>query len=151
MKLAEALMERADLQKRLSQLKSRLSMNAKVQEGEKPAEDPETLLSELDTVIAQLETLITRINRTNAAPLAENGDAILALLARRDCLRLQTDALRDFLSDASATVMRGTKSEVVIRSTVSVAELQKKIDALAKELRELDVRIQSLNWSTELL
>ena len=150
MKLAEALMERADLQKRLSQLKNRLSLNAKVQEGETPAEDPAVLLSELDTVTTGLERLITRINKTNADSVCD-GETLSALLARRDCLRMKTEALRDFLSDASSTVMRGTKSEVVVRSTVSVAELQKKVDALSKELRELDMRIQGLNWTTELL
>ena len=151
MKLAEALLERADLQKRLSQLKNRLSMNAKVQEGEAPAEDPAALLRELDAVIAALETHICQINRTNAGTVCEGGDTLSDLLARRDCLRMKTEAMRDFLNDAGATVMRGTRTEVVIRSTVSVSELQKQTDALSKELRELDMRIQSLNWTTELL
>ena len=48
MKLAEALILRADLQKRLEQLRQRLILNAQVQEGEQPAEDPESLLRELD-------------------------------------------------------------------------------------------------------
>lgn len=40
MKLAEALNLRADVSKRLSQLSERLTANAKVQEGDSPAEDP---------------------------------------------------------------------------------------------------------------
>ena len=40
MKLAEALIERADLQRRLEQLKQRLNQNAQYQEGEEPAEEP---------------------------------------------------------------------------------------------------------------
>jgi hypothetical protein len=40
MKLAEALLRRADCQKCLEQLKARLLRNAKVQEGDDPAEDP---------------------------------------------------------------------------------------------------------------
>ena len=151
MKLAEALMERADLQKRLSQIKNRLSMNAKVQEGETPAEDPAALLKELDGIIDQLERLITRINKTNADTVVEDGETLTALLARRDCQRMKVEALRDFLNDASSTVMRGTRSEVVVRSTVSVAQLQKQVDQQSKELRELEVRIQSLNWTTDLL
>jgi len=47
MKLAEALMLRADIQKRIDQLKQRLLRNVKVQEGDRPAENPEALLSEL--------------------------------------------------------------------------------------------------------
>jgi hypothetical protein len=45
MKLATALSERADLQRRLSELHTRLNNNAKVQEGESPAEAPKTLLA----------------------------------------------------------------------------------------------------------
>ena len=43
MKLAEALILRADCQKRIAQLKSRLLVNAKVQEGDAPAETPREL------------------------------------------------------------------------------------------------------------
>ena len=38
MRLASALTERADLQARLSEIKIRLDCNAKVQEGDEPAE-----------------------------------------------------------------------------------------------------------------
>ena len=48
MKLAEALQERADLNRRIQQLQQRLENNAMVQEGERPAEDPAELLAELD-------------------------------------------------------------------------------------------------------
>ena len=44
MKLAEALQERADLNRRIEQLRYRLGNNALMQEGEKPAEDPAALL-----------------------------------------------------------------------------------------------------------
>jgi hypothetical protein len=40
MKIAEALALRADLQKRLEQLKQRLVKNARIQEGDVPEEDP---------------------------------------------------------------------------------------------------------------
>ena len=55
MKLAEALQERADLNRRVADLRSRLSANATVQEGEQPAEDPGELLAELDRCVAALE------------------------------------------------------------------------------------------------
>ena len=44
MKLAEALQERADLNRRIEQLRARIQTNALVQEGEKPAEDPQKLI-----------------------------------------------------------------------------------------------------------
>ena len=83
MKLAEALILRADLQKRLEQLRQRLILNAQVQDGEQPAEDPESLLRELDEVTGELESLIRQINLTNAQPLSD-GETLTALLARRD-------------------------------------------------------------------
>ena len=65
MKLATALSERADLQRRIQELGGRLNRNAKVQEGEKPSEDPNELLEELNKDFARLEELIARINHTN--------------------------------------------------------------------------------------
>ena len=41
--------------------------------------------------------------------------------------------------------------EIKIYSTVPVAALQKQVDGLSKQLRELDVQIQSANWTTELI
>ena len=58
MKLAEALNIRADLQRKVYQLKSRLIANSQVQEGDTPAEDPEDLVKELDTSIKKLEDVI---------------------------------------------------------------------------------------------
>ena len=149
MKLAEALLERADLQKRLSLLESRLCHNARVQEGESPAEDPGALLSELTQVTARLEELIRSINLTNAA-VTDNGESLTALLARRDMLSKKVGIMQNFLSEASATVSRATRSEIAIRSTVPVAELRRHTDGLSAELRSLDTRIQALNWTTEL-
>ncbi len=149
MKLAEALSERSDIRSRISQLQSRLEMNARVQEGEKPAEDPETLLAELNGLCTRLEELITRINLTNAQTLSD-GETLTALLARRDVLNLQIDAMRGFLREASALTSRGMRSEIKILSTVNVKQYRAETDALSKALRELDVRIQGLNWTTEL-
>ena len=65
MKLAEALQERADLDRRVQQLQQRLENNAMVQEGESPAEDPAELLAELDGCIGALEQIVARINLTD--------------------------------------------------------------------------------------
>lgn len=59
MKLAEALMERSDLKTRIEQLAARLNENAKVQEGDEPAENPAELLDELNRLYARLERLMT--------------------------------------------------------------------------------------------
>ena len=87
MKLANALSQRSDVQNRLDELRARLNNNARVQEGEEPAEDPKVLLAELDTLTAQLEDLVARINLTNATTVAADGVTLTAKLARRDALK----------------------------------------------------------------
>ena len=149
MKLAEALQLRADLQKRMEQLASRLYDNATVQEGEAPAEDPAALLAEYEDCAGQLEDLMARINRTNCETQTEKG-TLTDLLARRDCLKKRVEVYRNFLTSASSLTRRATRSEIKICSTVSVPEYRKQADALSRELRELDAAIQSANWTTEL-
>ena len=150
MKLATALSERADLQRRISELSVRLNNNAKVQEGEEPSEDPKDLLKELDDCFVRLEELIARINRTNNET-RNGGVSITDLIARRDCLKERIRIMRDFLNTSSEKVSRYSKAEIKVRSTISVAELQKQVDAYSRQLRETDERIQELNWTTELI
>ena len=151
MKLANALSQRSELQTRIRQMEVRLNNNAKVQEGEQPAEDPMELFRELEEDYARLEDLVARINRTNNSTRTENGAALSDLLARRDCLKGRLGGLRNFLNNASAMVHRHSASEIRIKSTVNVRQLQKQVDSLAKELRELEETIQEKNWTTELL
>lgn len=150
MKLAAALIERADLQTRLTQLQTRLLNNAKVQEGVKPNEDPKDLLKELDEVSKQLEDYIYRINMTNAATLVDESP-LTSLLAKKDVLTKKISILRAFLNESSALVDRYSLKEIKIDSTVDVAKLQKDLDSLSKELRLLDQKIQEINWTTDLI
>ena len=105
---------------------------------------------EMEAVCARLEALISGINLTNSRTLSD-GTSLTALLARRDMLKQRLSLMRSFLDNASATVDRYSRSEIVIKSTVPVAKLQKQIDDLSKELRELDEKIQELNWTTDLI
>jgi len=67
MKLAEALLERADLQKRIEQLQARIVANASFQEGEDPTESASEQLVDCLRSIDELEKLVTQINLTNSA------------------------------------------------------------------------------------
>ena len=150
MKIAEALALRADLQKRVEQLKQRLVKNARIQEGDTPEEDPVDLQAELEKSAGDLVLLIQRINRTNAA--SPFGQGTLAdSLAERDVLKMRYNAYRELANAASTSQSRATRSEVKFISTVSVAATQRKADDLAREYRELDTRIQEADWLTTLL
>lgn len=150
MKLAEALQERADIMRRLSELRGRLSRNATVQEGEKPAEDPSELLAELDSCVARLQELMARINRTNCLARI-GGKTLTELIAKRDALNESISLYKGFLSSASNLAGRATRNEIKILPTVNVRELQKKVDAMSRELRLTDNALQQANWTTELM
>lgn len=68
MKLAEALLLRADIQKKLSSLQVRAQKYAVVQEGERPAEDPKELLRQIEAVAGELQQLVFAINRRGIPP-----------------------------------------------------------------------------------
>lgn len=150
MKLASALSERTDIQNRISELSARLNNNAKVQDGDKPAEDPIMLMGELDRLFKRLEELMARINLTNSRTVSD-GRTITEILAQRDCLKKKIEITRNFLNTASSKVNRMTRTEIKIVSTVPVAEIQTELEGLSKQLRIVDEKIQELNWTTELI
>ena len=151
MKLAAALILRADYQKRIEQLKVRLSRNSKVQEGEKPGEEPSELITELEGISTDLVQIIQRINRTNSNTNLDKNLTIADAIAVRDNLRLNHSIYRDLAEAATVTQDRYSKSEVKFMSTINIAEIQKRADSLAREHRELDAKIQEANWLTELI
>lgn len=151
MKLAEALILRADLQKRMEQLKIRLLRNTKVQEDDTPAEDPNLLLQELDQLLQELESLIQKINRTNSQTAFDKDLTLSDALAKRDILGMRRNILSEAANSASIKQDRYSKSEIKFYSTIDVSQVQREIDRLSKAYRELDTRIQELNWKTELL
>lgn len=150
MKLAEALQERADLNRRIEQLRYRLSNNVLVQEGEKPLEDPAALLEELESSFTRLEWLIARINLTNCAVKVE-GRSLTELIARRDVLSLRAEAYRRLVEEASQNTHRATRTEIKILSAVNVPALQRQADDTSRELRLLDNTLQATNWTADLM
>ncbi|MDQ0644418.1 DIP1984 family protein [Microbacterium murale] len=152
MKLAEALTARADLQRRIEQLRARITANARYQEGEEPAEDAAALLGEAEASLGQLRDLIRRINATNSRLVLGADGTMTDALAARDVLRLQHSLLADAAAAASGTNtgMRQMRSELRQIAALPVAELRAAADGIAQELRELDNRIQQANWTYDL-
>ena len=150
MKLAEALQERADLNRRIEQLRYRLNNNVLVQEGEKPLEDPAALLEELESSFTRLEWLIARINLTNCAVKVE-GRSLTELIARRDVLSLRAEAYRRLVEEASQNTHRATRTEIKILPAVDVPALQKLADDASRDLRLLDNTLQDTNWTADLM
>ena len=165
-KLAEALAERKSLQDRLGRLQARLTVSAKVQEGDQPAEAPADLLTEVEHTLTAIKRLTIAINRTNSQTFLADptgavsapgstgeGQTIMEAIAERDRLQSHKQVL-DTLSNAVRLDTHGfsvTRNEIKWRPTVDVAALQTQIDQVAQTYRALDTQIQAANWSTELI
>jgi hypothetical protein len=149
MKLAEGLSVRKDLQTRIEQLKARLLNNMKVQEGDQPSERPEDLLKELDGCLKQLQDMMFRINATNMHTV-KDGRTLTEMMAAREVLGKRVQILRDAFDRATQSQDRYGRNEIKYVMTVDIPALRKQIDKYSKQLRELDMEIQALNFATEL-
>jgi hypothetical protein len=155
MKLAEALLLRADRNRTLEQLKQRIQVSARYQEGEDPPEDARELVLMASTVLDELEGLIRNINRTNSSTVMADGRTVTDALAERDVLRLRYSVLKvsaDAASGAQQQVgyMRATRSELKLMSDLDVKNLRQQASEIARRVRELDARVQEVNWTAEL-
>src|SRR5689334_12571881 len=124
MKLSEALILRADSQKRVEQLKQRLLRSAKIQEGDRSPENPHVLLEELERTLSTLMDLIKRINKTNSATEFEAGKTLSDGLAERDVLLMKRNAYSQLAEAASVVQNLYSRSEIKFLSTVEVPEMQ---------------------------
>ena len=151
MRLGEALSRRSDVQKRLAQLADRLRASAVVQEGSKPPEDPDALLTELDALVGEERDLVVAINLTNAATRLPDGETLTEALAARDALEREHALLRAAVDATAQQQARYSRSEIRVIRQVDVAALRRRIDDLARRRRELDTTIQEHNWTTDLI
>ena len=150
-KLAEALILRADAQKRLAQLRGRLLRVSTVQDGETPVEDPQVLLRNIEQTSSTLLDLIQRINQTNSQTAFGQDGTLADALAQRDILSQRAGVYRQLAEQASATNVRYSLSEIKMVPTVEVQDMQRQADQLAIEYRELDASIQAANWAVDIV
>ncbi len=150
LKLAEALQERADLNRKIEELRRRLDHALLVQEGEEPPENPVELLKELEEAIARLEYLMAAINMTNCKTRV-NGMTLTEIIARKDTQLLRVSAYRDLVYSSGGSTERARGTEIKVKALMKASELQKIVDQAAKEARRLDNLLQETNWKTKLI
>lgn len=146
MKLAEGLLLRADLMKKIEHLQNRIIPVLIVSEDKKPQENPVELLAKLRNAIQDLESIIIRINKTNNETLVEGEGSLMEALAKRDSLKMLSEKLRNFRYAAQINNI----GETNLKSTVDIKKLQIEMDQTGRAFRELDSKIQEINWLTEL-
>lgn len=150
MKLAEALLLRGDIQKKIASLRERIVRNGLVQEGSTPLEDPNALLLEASAVMDELEKLVTSINAANLTHQLPDGRSLTAAIAHRDTLVQRHALLQAAIGATQKEPDRYSVREIKWVAAVDVAKLQKQSEDLARQARELNARIQETNWKIEL-
>lgn len=150
MKLAEALILRAEYRTKLENLKQRILNNVKVQEGEKPVEAPQQLLTDFEETNKKLKELIKQINHCNERETLQDGRTLSEALVDREAIIKERQMLATVVSDASERDYRMSHTEIKFVVTMNISDIQKKIDELSKEFRMLDTEIQSKNWLVNL-
>lgn len=146
MKLAEALLLRADLMKKIEHLQNRIRPVLIVSDNKKPQEDPAKLLAQMRTTIQDLETLVIRINKTNNETKIKGEGSLMEALAKRDSLKMLSEKLRNIRYAAQIN----NSGDANLKTTIDIKKLQIEMDQTGRAFRELDSKIQELNWLTEL-
>ncbi|MCE9556860.1 MAG: DIP1984 family protein [Planctomycetes bacterium] len=150
MKLAEALLLRADMQKKLASLRERIGQNAVVQEGEAPHEDPDKLLHQAFGVLSDLQQLVAKVNAANMASKLPDGRALAVAIGERDTLVRQHALISAAIDASKKEPDRYSVREIKWVATLDVAKLQRQLEDLAKQIRELNALIQQANWGIDL-
>jgi len=150
MKLAEALLLRRDLNNRLFQLRNEISSSVLVQEGDTLDRSITELFKEYDEINQQYSELVVAINRKNAtASLADSALLLMEALEQREQLRRKHALLTQALDDTKAASRMG-RNEIRLVRTIDTKTLTEQLNTTAKQLRELDGKIQQTNWLVDL-
>lgn len=150
MKLAEALLLRRDLNDRLFQLRNEIASSVLVQEGDTLDRSITELFKEYDEINQQYSGLVVAINRKNAtASLADSALLLMEALEQREQLRRKHALLTQALDETKAAPRMG-RNEIRLVRTIDTKALTEQLNTTAKQLRELDGKIQQTNWLVDL-
>lgn len=163
MLLAEALASRKAALRKIAELESRIGGSAVGYEGEPgPDENVDVLLIELEVLCLEFENLSTRINLTNndiTIKFDGREMSMMEAVAFRESLLLRQRGLKR-IAEAVDTAMgkgrygygaRRSKDDLKQVVYLSPASLRKSSDQLAQVLERLNIVMQSVNWTTEVI
>ncbi len=151
MKLADALAERACLQRHLDAVKNRLCASVRYRQGEEKLEDPVALLDTLDKTTDSLRDLLARINRTNLGVTAPDGRSLTDLIAARDAALSRFKACKAAWEKLSGEERVYYSEAPLIQRAIAPALLRERMEKAGSEWHRLNRLIQRLNWEAELV
>lgn len=138
------------MQKRLGGLRDRIAQTTKTDEGQLPPEDPEPLLREAMGIMDDVRALMVRINRSNNIAKLDDGRPLAEAITERD----STIAKQKLLHDAAVSTRKPESRWAHLpqgKIVVDVKKLYKQADDLGERARKLNMRIQLVNWSFDLV
>jgi len=155
MKLAEALIERKDLQARIADLQTRYTSAAVVEEGESADEQAPDLLMSLEGAMVRMKDLTVCVNRTNNV-IRVGELSMMEAIALRDNLKLQIGQYTGILNairhrNQNRRHYGDNAPKMAVVDGVNASVFIKKVDSLSQELRLLDAQIQAANWASDLV
>lgn len=153
MKIAEALTRRGALDNDIKALRARIQMAARYVEGEEPAEDAADLLARARELLEEHGNLVAAINKSNTLIRLDDGMSLTDALALRSRLLKEIGLLNwvaDEASPAKGMYQARRRTELAEKTDLPVAALRGEADRLASQVRDLDGRIQRVNWAEDL-
>ena len=101
--------------------------NLKVQENEKPYEEPNSLLVEMMKLNDELCSLIKKINKRNNEVLLASGETILDALADREMLLKKRQLLSAIAVNAGQYDFRFTHAEIKVYTALISGKFRRKL------------------------
>lgn len=178
MRLAEALIEKKDLQARIGELQNRYTASAVIEDGENADETPADLLRSLENAMERMEDLTVSINLANNRvflPLVDEhtgvtltdeylqkhpratatASTMMEGIAHRDNLKMRIGQYNGILNsiqqrNRNRRYAGENAPKMVVTEGVEASHFIKLVDRLGKELRLLDASIQATNWANDL-
>lgn len=153
MRLAEALILRKYNKEQLESFQHEISSILFVAEGQEPEENIYEMLDSLAELTSKQIQLISDIEKTNALTEIEGIGSIAKALTIRQMLSQKQriinalcESIQYGRSDRRIGIGQGSDVQ-----TISIVELKEISNEIGKSLRELEVKLQQTNWSTELV
>lgn len=154
MTLAEALIEKKELNNTIDSVFSALIDSVKIQEGDQVREDQDDLNARLTQTLTDIQKLTIAINRTNANTVIVFNDQTITLaiaIIQRDTLKRQMGFYNSIVERVTHRSERYSRNEIKDIVTIDPSKYREQYNKLAKQFRQLDVLIQRTNWNTDLI
>ncbi len=89
---------------------------------------------------------MVRINKTNNETKVEGEGVLMEALAKRDALKMLSEKLRNIRYAAQIN----NSGDSNLKTTIDIKKLQAEMDQTGRAFREIDSKIQEINWLTKL-